>query len=300
MPGPDHFSRLPDDVVASILIRLPPKTIALARLVCRRWHALRTDHLFVRASFFSHGRPISGFFFNRRYHPWWAASEYFPLDSEAHEEAAAGYGVVPDLSFIPGALSADPGVRVQVRGSCGGLLLLLCLSHCQAVEYYVCNPLTKKLLPIVFPLPIEFTICVNIAFDTSKSQHYKVIAVDDTNRVHEYSSETQSWFMANLSDHSRSLLRGICPTHGVFWDGSVIWIVAHSLVRFIIEGESVTKMPMPSRGKDWICAYIGESGGHLQMVGYTKKEKLTACFDILEMEKISRSGQFCIALTSVE
>jgi hypothetical protein len=42
---------------------------------------------------------------------------------------------------------------------------------------------------------------------------------------------------------------------------------------------------MPPRKKDWICAYIGDSCGHLQMVGYTKKEKLNACFDILEMQE---------------
>lgn len=39
----------------------------------------------------------------------------------------------------------------------------------------------------------------------------------------------------------------------------------------------------PKRKEGWICAYIGESDGHLQMIGYTKKEKLTACFEILEM-----------------
>uniref|UniRef100_A0A0A9E713 F-box associated domain-containing protein n=1 Tax=Arundo donax TaxID=35708 RepID=A0A0A9E713_ARUDO len=87
------------------------------------------------------------------------------------------------------------------------------------------------------------------------------------------------------SDHCASLFRGLCPARGVFWNGSVVWIAAHSLVRFVIEGEHVTKMPMPSRKKDWICAYIGESGGHLQMIGYTKEEKLTACFDILEMQE---------------
>ncbi|TVU21145.1 hypothetical protein EJB05_30766, partial [Eragrostis curvula] len=90
--------------------------------------------------------------------------------------------------------------------------------------------------------------------------------------------------MAIYSDHSADPLHGLCPTRGVFWNGSVVWVVAHSLVRFIIEEEHVTKMPMPSKEKDWICAYIGESGGHLQLIGYMKKDKLTACFNILEMQ----------------
>lgn len=44
-------------------------------------------------------------------------------------------------------------------------------------------------------------------------------------------------------------------------------------------------MPMPPRKEGWICSYIGESAGHLQMIGYTKKDKLTACFDILEIQE---------------
>jgi hypothetical protein len=67
MPGRDHFSRLHDDLVTSILARLPPRQVARARLVCRRWNAPTTDHHFARTSFWlsrQAGRPVAGFFLN--------------------------------------------------------------------------------------------------------------------------------------------------------------------------------------------------------------------------------------------
>ncbi|TVU21133.1 hypothetical protein EJB05_30752, partial [Eragrostis curvula] len=285
-PSGAHFSELPDELVESILALLPLRQVARARLVCRQWNTLTRAHHFVRASFLrrqaGHGHPITGFFFNHRL---LSASDYFPLDREADEEAAAqaaGDRLAPDISFIPGTFCADEGRGgMRIRDSCGGLLLLCSWPPPDRRSiHYVCNPLTKKLVPIVLPIDSEF--CVNLAFDPSEPQHYKVIALDYKRHVHVYSSKTQSWHM---SIHAVSLLHGLCPTRGVFCNGSVVWIVAHSLVRFIIEEEHVTKMPMPSKEKDWICAYIGESGGHLQLIGYTKKDKLTACFKILEMQQ---------------
>ncbi|KAK3164261.1 hypothetical protein QOZ80_1AG0014950 [Eleusine coracana subsp. coracana] len=274
MPGRDHFSRLPDDLVAGILALLPPRQVARARLVSQRWHSVTTDHHFLRASF-SYGRPILGFFTG-------VTSDYFPLRLETDEEAAAEPEAArdrlsPDLSFIPGTGSADAvRDRVQVRGSCCGLLLLRCGSIS-----YVCNALTKKMVPIFQPP----ALCVNLAFDPSKSRHYKVIALAGEYNVHVYSSETRSWRMAVHRNHSAGLFVELRSLRGVFWNGSVIWNLGHSLLRFVIEEEYLTNLPMPSKEKGWICAYIGESGGHLQMIGYTKREKIAACFDILEMQE---------------
>uniref|UniRef100_A0A0A9F4M0 F-box associated beta-propeller type 1 domain-containing protein n=1 Tax=Arundo donax TaxID=35708 RepID=A0A0A9F4M0_ARUDO len=132
-----------------------------------------------------------------------------------------------------------------VYSSCNGLLLLTCLTSRDRAIYYVCNPLTKKLISI--GLPKECLSCLSLAFDPSKSRHYKVVALGDMYEIHVYSSETWYWRMAVHSDYSASLFKGLCPIRGVFWNGSVVWIVAHSLVRFVIEGELVTKMPMPPR-----------------------------------------------------
>ncbi|KAK3164262.1 hypothetical protein QOZ80_1AG0014960 [Eleusine coracana subsp. coracana] len=258
-PRGEHLSRLPDDLVAGILSLLPPRELLAAAA--------------------GHGHPVAGFFSNRIFR--FTPTEYFPLSIAADEEPAFGDRLALDLSFIPGTGSTDPGRCIlDVLGSCNGLLLLWCRSI-----HYVCNPLTKKLVPIVQSREASPSLWVSLAFDPSKSRHYKIIALADMYSIHVYSSETRSWRMAIHSDQSAGLFQGHYLFHGVFWNGSVVWIVAHSLVRFIIEEEHVATKPMPSRKKDWICAYIGESGGHLQMIGYTKKDQITACFDVLEMQE---------------
>jgi hypothetical protein len=274
MPGRDHFAGLHDDLVAGILVLLPPKLVGRARVVCRRWRALTTDHHFVRASFSrwhaGHGHAITGFFYTPRF---WEGSYYFPLDPEA-EVGSSNLFAYQDPARSSG--------RTTIASSCSGLVLLIrWLRDCR--EIYVFNLLTMKRVSIGESGVTWLSL--TLAFDPFKSQYYKVIALGNTHSVHVYSSETQTWRMAIHSDHSAGQFLGLSPVRGVFWNNSVVWIVAHSLVRFVIEEEHVTKMPMPPRKKDWICAYIGESSGHLQMVGYTKKEKLTACFDILEMQE---------------
>ncbi|TVU21131.1 hypothetical protein EJB05_30750, partial [Eragrostis curvula] len=285
MPGRSHLSALPDDVVASILVLLPPREVARSRLVCRRWRALTTDHHFVRSSFLrrhaGHGHPVAGFFYNGR---WGNNGDYFPIHGEVDEAAAVGERLPPDLSFISGTRSADPCQgNIKVHGSCNGLLLLSFPRPHLGAYYCVCNLLTKKFVPIVVPGCLS--CCVSLAFDPSKSPHYNVITLGDRYSVHVYYSETRSWRMAIHSDHSACLFQDLRPARGVFWNGSVVWIASQSLIRFFIEAEHIAKMPMPPRKKDWICGYIGESGGHLQMIGYTKKEKVTACFDILEIKE---------------
>ncbi|GJN16544.1 hypothetical protein PR202_gb03562 [Eleusine coracana subsp. coracana] len=119
MPGTDPFSRLHDDLVAGILVLLPPKHVARARLVCRRWHLLTTDHHFVRTSFTLSrhaGRPVAGFFHNDQI---CVANYYFPLDRDAENDGDHPY---PDLSFIP-ETSTNPW-SIHVTSSCNGLLAL--------------------------------------------------------------------------------------------------------------------------------------------------------------------------------
>ncbi|GJN32006.1 hypothetical protein PR202_gb20473 [Eleusine coracana subsp. coracana] len=278
MPGTDPFSRLHDDLVAGILVLLPPKHVARARLVCRRWHLLTTDHHFVRTSFTLSrhaGRPVAGFFHNDQI---CVANYYFPLDRDAENDGDHPY---PDLSFIP-ETSTNPW-SIHVTSSCNGLLALICWPPGFRGTVYVCNPLTKKLAPLC--VPTQFCHNLNIAFEPTKSPHFKLVALGVIYSIHVYSSETRSWKMAVHGDHSASLFVGLRSFRGVFWNGSIIWNVGHSLIRFVVEGEYLTNLPMPRKEKGWICAYVGESGGHLQMIGYTKKEKFAARFDILEMQE---------------
>nr|CAD1843642.1 unnamed protein product [Ananas comosus var. bracteatus] len=172
-----------DDITSDILARLPPKQLARARCVCKRWRSLTSDYHFLRMHFACNANnSISGFFLRGRVNH----TEYFPL------------------------------------------------------------------------------------------QGFK---------VHIYSSETRSWRQADIDSSSRDQFKGLQAYRSVFWNGLLIWIVRDHLLSFDIEREQVKKLPMPDhRPENWNCHYIGESGGFLQMTGYTKEQKLTACFDVLEMD----------------
>ncbi|KAF8730730.1 hypothetical protein HU200_016592 [Digitaria exilis] len=299
MPGTTRFADLSDEHVAAVLARLPLRDAARARLVCKRWRALATGHVFLLracASATASRRAAAGFFFND---PFRFRAAYFPFPlgfSDAADEDAPA-AAAADLSFLlpntsPSAASPPGGgggignANVHVTSSCNGLLLVCIPPLPRRTEhYYVCNPLTREVAPIP-ALDLELLHGFNLAFDPATSPHYKVVAFGAWYDIHVFSSETRSWGRKPIRPWRRRLL-GLRSLRAVFWNGSMVWTLGHALIRLVLGSERLTRIPMPPRIKKkrgWICAYIGESGGHLQMIGYTKEEKLTACFEILEMQ----------------
>ncbi|OEL17646.1 hypothetical protein BAE44_0021335 [Dichanthelium oligosanthes] len=247
------------------------------RVVCRRWHALTSEHHFLCTSFSrSTGHSIAGFFLSDKLH---SKFSYVPL----RQSIGNSHQIVPDLSFIPSTPAVDKG-QIYVTGSCNGLLV--CSRPNIPVGYkstwYVCNPLTRKFIEIAVPDGI--THFLHLAYDPSKSQHYKILASGNYN-IHMYSSQTRSWRAAVHFDESDYPFRGLHCYHNVFWSGSLVWVVRNHLVRFVVDEEQVVEMPMPRRPEGWMCAFVGESGGHLQMVGFTQEERLAGVLDVLEMQE---------------
>lgn len=273
MAGETIFS---DDIIANILAWLPPKHIARVRVVCKQWHALTSEHHFMHTNFLRNraGHSIAGFFLNNELH---RKLSYNPLHTTTSNN------LTPDLSFIPHTPDTVPG-KIYVTSSCNGLLICRRPIDNKVVykaRCYVCNPVTKKCIEIDVPDGAGYYM--NLAYDPSKSQHYKIIA-RGFNNVHVYSSQTRSWRTVLQYERSNNPFAGLHHSRSVFWNGSLVWMVSRSLLRFVIDGEELNKLPMPPRPeKGWICGYIGESGGHLQMIGYTQEERLTACLDVLEM-----------------
>ncbi|KAF8711430.1 hypothetical protein HU200_029462 [Digitaria exilis] len=255
MPGRTRFADLSDELVAAVLARLPLRDAARARLVCRR-------------------------------------TDYFPFplgfsDAAAEDAPAAA----ADLSFLlpntsPSAANPPGGggignANVHVTSSCNGLLLV-----CYPLPRRTEHPLTREVAPIPALDNPELLHGFNLAFDPATSPHYKVVAFGLWYDIYVFSSVTRSWGRTPIRPGRRHLL-GLRSLRAVFWNGSMVWTLGHALIRLVLGSESLTRIPMPPRIKKkrgWICAYIGESGGHLQMIGYTKEEKLTACFEILEMQ----------------
>lgn len=269
-----------DDIIVSILSWLTPKEAARMRIVCKRWQALTSEHHFLRTSFSRNtGSSIAGFFLSDTHHHKFS---YVPLRHQSTGDSHHRQ-ISPDLSFIPSTPAVDKG-QIYVTSACRGLLICCrpIISLGNKSNWFVCNPLTRKFVEI--DVPDGVTHHLFLAYDPTKSRHYKIVAFGDYD-IHAYSSQTRSWRVAIHFDRSSYPFRGLRCYHSVFWDGSLVWVVGNHLVRFLVDDEQLVDVPMPRTPEGWNCAYVGESGGHLQMIGFTEEERLAGFLDVLEMQE---------------
>ena len=207
-----------DDLLTEILIRLPVKSLLQFKSVSKRWFSLIINPHFVRCR---NPDPslVSGLFFYssmRRSNP---VLNFIPLLNDRNPAD-------DDDQFK--ALTTFPGPSGKgILSSCRGLLC--CSSYCQTdikgnydFQYYVLNPTTKQLT--LLPEPRANLKGLSLAFDPSKSPHYKVVCVWSIkpyqngcyDQIEIYSSETGSWRTSGepftTEDNAQFL-------GGVYWNG---------------------------------------------------------------------------------
>ncbi|CAL4931153.1 unnamed protein product [Urochloa decumbens] len=149
---------LTDDLIAQVLRRLPPRSLATSRGVCRAWRELVDARQLLRVDLLP--RSVGGIFMN-----------YLALNSpEFFSRPTMGPSISGDLEFIPGFS--------MVVDHCNGLLLIAGTSR---GHDYVCNPATRgwAWLP---PRPTlhmgeEFDQIKCLVYDPNVSPHYKVFLV---------------------------------------------------------------------------------------------------------------------------
>ncbi|GJY07388.1 hypothetical protein Tco_0374442 [Tanacetum coccineum] len=163
---------------------------------------------------------------------------------------------------------APPGF-VHILQSCNGLLL--CCTQ-RPDKLYVCNPTIKmfKMLPTNSPI-----WNVKIAFDPTKSPHYKVIYAkvvhdDDEfdfgySQIETYSSETRNWSLCGdrFPEHSFPQF-----DHAIYWNDALHWLItvydvcSHCNLEIVNDHPILTKTELPRTfgGK------LFESGGSLLLL----------------------------------
>ncbi|KAE8670914.1 hypothetical protein F3Y22_tig00112044pilonHSYRG00106 [Hibiscus syriacus] len=274
-----------DDILTLILHCLPLKSLLKFKTVSKHWLSLITDPRF---------RPkhdstaVSGLFIRRisgRTNP------KYDMVNLGHRPSRAPFR---SLTFVNDASG------IKILQSCNGLLLC-CSFRANPLETtnYIYNPTTKHYT--VLPCPTHgfyrnnaFGVC--LAFDPSKSPHYKVICITNPDpdlpdhcRVEIYSPETGPWrpsgrlFVAPRNVHFKN---------GVFWNGAICWLSDWGdSLGFDVEEEKMRDIPMPSvvTGDVRSHRYLGESGGHLHLVEIYGSDNLL--FDVFEMER-DNSGWF--------
>ncbi|GKE97116.1 hypothetical protein Tco_1581971, partial [Tanacetum coccineum] len=172
---------------------------------------------------------------------------------------------------------------VRILQSCNGLLLC----GIQPGMLYVCNPTIKmfKMLPTNSPVRN-----VKIAFDPTKSPHYKVIhvkCVDDGFgfdyycQIETYSSETGSWslFGDRFPEHSFTQFK-----YAIYWNDALHWLItdddacSHCNLKIVNEHPVLTKTELPRT----IDGKLLESGGSLLLLSQDDTDSRK--FNVFEMK----------------
>jgi len=181
--------RLPGDLVAETLARVPYRSLCRFKLVSRSWRALCA----VRRRC---PQTLAGFFF--RTMPLGAPSRYV-----RHFVNALGRGapmVDPSFSFLP---AGHRDACMRIIDSCNGLLL------CERGDtrphvgsrYFVCNPATEEWIDLPDTEATASFPAVRLGFDPAVSSHFRVVVFVEINEIfwchvtgmEIYSSETGTW-----------------------------------------------------------------------------------------------------------
>ncbi|XP_052196948.1 F-box protein At5g07610-like [Diospyros lotus] len=284
-----------DDLLAEILVRSPVSSLIRFKCVSKRWCSLISGHHFSLLHTFRHRRSKpSGLLFRHKpsLHP---DATTAPESDFELVQLNGGVSTAPSLryfSFIPGQSSVSGTIILQ---SCNGLLLCCSFPFMAGTRrrYYVVNPTTQQYIELDPPLEdgtSAIFLGVNLAFDPSKSPHYKVVCVQITlrslynYRIWIYSSKTRSW---RISLESFAAPFDMVFTEGVFWNGAIHWINPYGASLCLdVDRECFRKMPeIPFHqsnlaGKS--CRFFGESNGHLHLVEVEGPQ--TTQFQVFEMK----------------
>lgn len=243
--SPPPAPYLPDDVLADILVRLPPHPADVRRvsLVSEQFRRVVTDHKFLREVRARHGNapPLVGFFSNH----------------DTHRFLPTGGGVVrvPDRVAArggAGALGPDDAYWLVVGSRHGRVLLLspdrlrlLVLEPMAGRRHYVPTPPEYK--PTYFSNAAVLCAADHTVHDDCLSCPYRIIFVSSHHNnqavVSIYSSETGVWSnkasgeMSSAVDMRPSVLGGTM----LYWQ-----LISHSILAFNLDTHDLFEILVPA------------------------------------------------------
>lgn len=162
-------SALPDDVLADVLLLLPPRGLAVSRCVCKAWRAAVDGRRLLRADLLP--RSVRGLLL-----------QYHGLDRATFLSRPS----TDDIDILVGASPNPFGWRnwVTVLDHCNGLLLLKDPSG-----LLVSNPATRRWAhlppPPRFHLFLRARGLARLVFEPADSPHYQVVLVPESRSMEE-------------------------------------------------------------------------------------------------------------------
>lgn len=270
------------DLLIEILVRLPVKSLIKFKCVSKGWLSLISNRDFCSRHCSSSPNVVSGIFLSKNFNE--EEFDYVALDERS------GPALSEYLTFV------NHPEGLNIRQSCNGLLL--CYSGgWRNHDYYICNPTTRQYTTLPKPhCDVDDSNNYQVlflAFDPSKSPHYKVVDVFYEYgyfypcHIEVYSSDTACWKVSRNPDRFDEFSQ--CYVGGVFWNDAFHWAsLDEPCFYFDVEQEELRKLPMPPNPEGFLdgtelsrIRYSGESGDHF----YIARVFDNIRFDVMEMKR---------------
>ncbi|XP_052187592.1 F-box protein At5g07610-like [Diospyros lotus] len=273
-----------EDLLSEILSRLPKRSLFRFKSVSKAWLSLISNPLFSLCPKLD-PRFMSGLFLypfdesiiNPNYN---LKLGFIPLSNDKVQDINND-----DVTFIP-TLSG-----IIVLSSCHGLLLCNAYNEIECKKgFHVLNPTTKQFKTLPEPhLDGFFIKGITLAFEPSRSPHYKVVIVWCSTRlcnfrIEVYSSETGFWRASGepFTVNAHIMLFG----NGVYWNGAVHWCCDWGDgLYFDVEKELLQIMPLPPLPEEYswydrIVRRQMESCDHLHIVDIYNTSTQISVFEL--------------------
>ncbi|KAL6136184.1 hypothetical protein ACLB2K_061485 [Fragaria x ananassa] len=287
-----------EELLTEILLRVPAKPLLRFKCVSKHWLSLISDPKFChRHTLQNPNSSISAVFRH--------SSKNFSFISIPPDHDPSGHDHI-SARWNPLSVIANQYGDIDIIHSCNGLFL--CCPHGKKNKKtgisacFVLNPTTNQFLTLAIPrAEPSYIMGCSLAFDPSKSPHYKVIIIDSIYGVVEcqqykiliYSSETRTW---RLLDSIFNMNHRIDYIHGVYWNGAIHWIGLFCEISYYHVDEERVKFVKSTphcyqkKWQDREYSYFKESsGGHLHLIDMYKP--CLTKFEVLEMGR-DYSGWF--------
>ncbi|KAK6914166.1 F-box domain [Dillenia turbinata] len=293
----EPFFTLPDDVLIDIFLRLPTKSLIKLRYVCKSWRSFLSNSNFVRLQLTQSIQKSNPYrvFLNFKY-SYYKSSSYhqkYPrwlksLDYEQSYALCSGLKPVDAVAQVGDDFNlpvSETSRRFDLLGSCDGLLLiqiqsdeLLCLWNPSTGDF---RKIPKSGAKLSNPDDGEECLAVGLGYDSSIDD-YKVVRVSKSR----YGSD-RKFEVFNLSGNAWRVIEeksncffgyGRNPI-GVYYNGGLYWLVGGCVLVFILGGERIGKLAIPSGFHfEELCVL----GGSLAMI--CRKKNTENCTEIWMMD----------------
>ncbi|KAL6971095.1 hypothetical protein U1Q18_030777 [Sarracenia purpurea var. burkii] len=239
------MSRLPEEIVAKILLRLPVKSLGRCKCVSKSWLSLISDPFFVKSHLNQAVSDADSGRFRIFTVPFHSIDYESPSSFEDVDDGDRDNDALVDLDI----LSREPDEGAEIVGSCNGLICLLYDPNC----FILWNPTTRdsRELP---PPPSSSPDTVRGFGCLSSLDDYKVVQAIPTGNPNQFTVEIFS-----LKDNSWRRIEGlredirITEKVGTCLNGALHWLgssgdgpsVKTRLVSLDLEDLELQEMSVP-------------------------------------------------------